>query len=115
MRYWIHESEIESYIPLNHELTYNKKVVGRKDGINEVEMIIGEMEEGGDADPHSHEEIEQLMYILEGKMHAKIGGEEAELTAGHSVFIPKKVNHEIKNAGKGNLKFVLIYSPAKGA
>ncbi|MFC4557924.1 cupin domain-containing protein [Virgibacillus kekensis] len=113
MKYWKHESEITSYIPPNHDFTNNRRMVSKEDGINNVEMIIGEMKEGGGAVPHSHDDIEQLMYILEGRMYAKIGEDEAELTPGYSVIIPKKVTHDIRNAGKGTLKFVLIYSPGK--
>jgi mannose-6-phosphate isomerase-like protein (cupin superfamily) len=113
MKYWKHEDNIKSYTPPNHDFTYNRRIVSQEDGINEVEVIIGEMEQGGKADPHFHDDIEQIMYILEGEMHARIGDDEAVLNAGNTVIIPKKVMHEIWNAGNEKLKFVLVYSPPK--
>lgn len=113
MTFWKHENEISAYTPLNHDYTYNRKMTTKEDNIQNVEVIIGEMERGGKAEPHSHEEIEQIMYILEGKMGVEIGMEKSVLTKGYTVIIPKKTTHEIWNAGNYKLKFVLTYSPIK--
>ncbi len=106
-------SEVESYVPAGHTGTCNRKLVSLIDGIDNVELIIGEMEEGGSALPHFHDDMEQVMFILEGRMLIKVDGEEAELTAGHAVWIPKKAIHDVKNIGPGKLRFVLIYAPLK--
>ncbi|SEI90965.1 Cupin domain protein [Bhargavaea ginsengi] len=113
MAYWRNVSEVEAYTPPAHEGTFNRRLAGMADGMEDMEVIIGEMEPGGSADPHDHEDMEQSMYILQGKMHVIIGGEEAELGEGDIVWIPKKTMHEVKNIGEGNLKFVLMYSPPK--
>lgn len=113
MVFWKNEKDVEVYSPPGHEGTFNRRLVGPSEGIEHLEVIIGEMEPGGLADPHLHDDMEQIMYILSGKMHAIIEGEEAVLTAGDVVWIPKKAMHDIRNAGDENLRFVLMYSPQK--
>lgn len=113
MVYWRSVKDVEAYSPPGHSGTFNRRLVEPEDGIEHLEVIIGEMEPGGDADPHLHEEIEQIMYILTGKMFVNIEGKEKVLSEGDVVIIPKKAMHEVKNAGDSNLRFVLIYSPPK--
>lgn len=108
-------NDVEAYSPPAHGGTFNRRLVGPEDGIEHLEVIIGEMEPGGDADPHLHDDIEQIMYILAGKMYVNIEGEEAVLSVGDVVIIPKKAMHEVKNIGSENLRFVLMYSPPKVA
>ncbi|OUM87908.1 MAG: hypothetical protein BAA01_10685 [Bacillus thermozeamaize] len=115
MGFWRHVNEVETYVPPGHAGTFNRRLVGLADGMKNVEVIIGEMEEGGSALPHFHDDVEQVMYILEGKMYVEIDGEQAELTAGHAVWIPKGAMHEVKNAGPGKLRFVLMYAPPKSS
>ena len=113
MKYWKHVSDVEGYSPPGHEGTYNRSLVGKEEGIKGVEMIFGEMEVGGLADPHSHDDIEQLMYVLNGEMEINIEGEIAQLSKGHVVWIPQKALHEVKNIGSSKLSFILVYSPPK--
>jgi quercetin dioxygenase-like cupin family protein len=113
MVYWKNVNDAEVYSPPGHEGTYNRRLVGPEEGIENMEVIIGEMEPGGLADPHFHEDLEQIMYVLTGKMHIIIEGEETILTQGDVVWIPKKALHKVTNAGDENLRFVLMYSPQK--
>ncbi|MBP2075854.1 cupin domain-containing protein [Oceanobacillus polygoni] len=113
MVFWKNEKDVEVYSPPGHEGTFNRRLVGIAEGIENVEVIIGEMEPGGLADPHLHKNIEQIMYILSGEMYAIIEGQEAKLSAGDIVWIPKEATHDIRNTGNENLRFVLIYSPQK--
>lgn len=113
MKFWKHLNEVEGYSPNGHEGTFNRRLVSAKEGIKGVEMTIGEMEEGGSAEPHFHEDLEQVMYILEGEMSVIIDGEEGLLSKGHVVWIPQKTMHEVKNVGLSKLSFILVYSPAR--
>jgi mannose-6-phosphate isomerase-like protein (cupin superfamily) len=113
MRYWRHSNEVNIFVPSDHIRTFNRKLVSFEDGIKNFEVIIGEMEKGGLGLPHVHDDIEQVMYILEGRMYVEINGEQAELTAGHAVWIPEKTIHEAKNIGPGTLRFVVINAPSK--
>ncbi|WP_085990902.1 cupin domain-containing protein [Oceanobacillus senegalensis] len=113
MVYWKNVKEVGTYSPPGHEGTYNRRLVGPQEGIENAEVIIGEMEPNGLADPHFHDEIEQIMYILNGNARVIIEGEEAILSVGDVIWIPKRAMHEVINVGDTNLRFVLIYSPQK--
>ncbi|MCP3740407.1 cupin domain-containing protein [Rossellomorea sp. BNER] len=113
MSYWKYIDQVEGYSPPGHSGTVNRRIIGREDGIQRVEMIFGEMDVGGEAEEHFHDDLEQLMFILEGKMYVEIEGEKAELTKGCAISIPPKVTHFVKNSGKSKLRFILIYSPPK--
>lgn len=113
MKYWKHLDEVEGYSPPGHEGTFNRTLVGKEEGIQGVEMIYGEMEEGGLADPHYHADIEQVMYVLNGEMEIDIEGKVTQLSKGHVVWIPQMATHEVKNIGNSKLSFILIYSPPK--
>lgn len=113
MVYWKNERDVKIYSPPGHEGTFNRRLVGPAEGIENLEVIIGEMEPGGLADPHFHEDMEQIMYILEGKMHIVINEKEAVLSKGDVIWIPKMAMHEVKNIGESLLRFVLMYSPQK--
>ncbi|MFC7393051.1 cupin domain-containing protein [Scopulibacillus cellulosilyticus] len=113
MAYWKDVKDVEVYYPPGHTGTFNKRLVGPVEGIKGAEVIVGEMEPGGHADPHKHTDLEQVMYILEGKMLIEMDGKQTELSKDQVVWIPKGVNHEVKNAGDSNLRFLLIYTPPK--
>lgn len=109
--YWRNVDEVEYYIPPGHEGTHNKRIVSIDDGMEEMEVIIGEIEPGGTADPHYHDDIEQSMYMISGNLDVIIGGEKTKIKEGDVVYIPKKTMHEVVNSGSEIAKFVLIYAP----
>lgn len=111
MVYWRNVNDVKPYSPPGHSGTNNRRIIGKKDGMENMEVIIGEIDPGGTADPHYHEEIEQAMYILTGKMHVVINGQQNTLSPGDAVIIPKKAMHEVTNVGDTPLRFVLMYSP----
>lgn len=111
MVFWRNVSEVEPYSPAGHSGTANRRIVGVEDGMDEMEVIIGEIAPGGTADRHHHDDIEQSMYILSGNMDVIIDEKKATLYEGDVVFIPKKAIHEVVNNGEEPVRFILIYSP----
>ncbi|TMI84748.1 MAG: cupin domain-containing protein [Bacillati bacterium ANGP1] len=53
------------------------------------------MAKGTGADPHRHPN-EQIVYVLRGKLRARVGEEERILEPGDVVHIPPNVVHEIR-------------------
>jgi len=53
------------------------------------------MAKGTGADPHCHPN-EQIIYVLRGKLQARVGQEERLITPGDIVHIPPDVVHEIR-------------------
>lgn len=112
MPYWRHIDVVTPYVPADHTGTRNRRLVSWMDEMEHVELIIGEMDEGGSAMWHAHVHREKVMYILEGWLWVAVGQEKAVLTVGHAIWIPKTVAHAVKNPGPGKVRFVLIYGQA---
>ena len=63
---------------------------------------------GGFTRKNKHENLEQAYFILEGQMHAEVGGEERLAGPGTCVMIPRDTEHSFENAGEGDLVFLLV-------
>ena len=61
---------------------------------------------------HCHAEEAEVYYVLEGEGTLQLGDAIVELREGVTVYIPPGVEHETKNTGGGELKFLGIFSPA---
>jgi quercetin dioxygenase-like cupin family protein len=53
--------------------------------------LIGEIERGEGALPHSHPGIEQVAYLLEGTADVEVGKEKFKMQAGDTCFFPADV------------------------
>ncbi len=60
---------------------------------------------------HIHHQQDEIFYVLEGEYLFKVGNEKFNLSAGDSIFLPKKVPHGwTQRAEKG--KMLVIFQPA---
>lgn len=102
---------VPAYEPGGHSGTVNHRLIGPSMGSKNIEVVIGEMVPSGGAEGHVHEELEQAMYILEGKL--RIWTEESDdiFIAGDFVFFPKGCFHTVECLEKS--KFLVIYGPPK--
>ena len=73
-------------------------------------MLIGEIERGEGALPHSHPGIEQVGYLLEGTADVEVGGEKFEMRAGEACFFPADQPHRFQ-ATSEKVRVMVIYSP----
>jgi len=73
-----------------------------------LRMIRQVYRPGGRHRPHSHENTEQAYYIIKGKAYVRIGDREYYPKEGAILYIPPKVEHEIKNIGETDLVNLLI-------
>jgi len=55
---------------------------------------------------------EKFVYLLEGKLRVKIGGDAYKLIKGDSVYFDGSLPHEFRNIGKGEARLLAILSPA---
>jgi quercetin dioxygenase-like cupin family protein len=62
---------------------------------------------------HTHPEMEEIIYVLEGTAEQWVDREMKVLKAGEMAHIPTGVVHGTYNAGGGTLRFLAILSPAK--
>jgi len=75
-----------------------------------VEVLIGEIERGEGALPHSHPGIEQVAYLLEGTADVEVGGEKLKMQAGDLCFFPADVPHRFQ-ATSAKVRVMVIYTP----
>lgn len=103
-------TEVPVYTPPGHDDTFNRRLIGWSSGAQFVEVILGEMGPSGTADTHKHDEFEQALYMLEGKLKVISGDMVETLEPGDLGFFPVGVSHEVF-CEAGRAKFLVIYAP----
>jgi quercetin dioxygenase-like cupin family protein len=76
-----------------------------------MEVVLGELEYGGQADPHAHPELEQAFFVLQGKAEVEIEGETAIVGPEDFIFLPPGTVHRVTPLKGPPLKLLIIYSP----
>jgi quercetin dioxygenase-like cupin family protein len=109
----IRPSQLPGYSPANHHGTTNVRLIGPENGARHMEVILGEIVEGGNALPHAHPGLEQAVYVLEGRGVSNIDGIEQEVGAGDVLFFPEGVFHSLK-VTSGRILLLVIYAPPYG-
>jgi quercetin dioxygenase-like cupin family protein len=97
---------VKPYSPANHTGTRNYRLVASRN----LEVLIGEIERGEGALPHSHPGIEQVAYLLEGTADVEVGGEKFKMRPGDACFFPADVPHRFR-ATSEKVRVMVIYSP----
>ena len=67
--------------------------------------------EGASGMRHSHANCEQVLYVQSGRGVFVVAGDEVMVGSGFAAFIPPGVQHQISNAGRGELRFIFAYYP----
>jgi putative monooxygenase len=80
-------------------------------GARNLAMGVNETPPGGAVPEHKHENEEEVMFFLQGKVKFITKNETIELKPGICVYNPPGEFHQIVNTGDEVLKFVWIYSP----
>ena len=75
-----------------------------------VEVLIGEIEQGEGALPHSHPGIEQVAYLLEGTADVEVGEEKFKMEAGDTAYFPADVPHRFQATSR-KVRVMVIYTP----
>ena len=115
-RYFVHESEITPYSPVNHDQTVNRRLIGPETvGAKHVEVVLGTVGgPGGGALAHQHPGIEQVCYMLSGRARAEIDGQVRELGPGDTCFFPADMVHVFTRISEEPVRVLVIYSPPYG-
>jgi quercetin dioxygenase-like cupin family protein len=102
---------VEPYTPVNNTGTVNRRLIGPETiGARQLEVILGVVEKGKGALPHSHPGIEQVCYLLEGAARAKVAGETMELAPGDCCFFPADAPHVFTVTSNEPAKLLVIYT-----
>ena len=113
--YFVNQRSVTPYHPANHTGTTNYRLIGPETvGANQVEVVLGVIEKGQGALPHSHPGIEQVCYLLEGRARAEVDGQTRELGPGDCCFFPADMRHTFTVTSDTPVKVLVIYSPPYG-
>lgn len=113
--YFVNQRSVAPYHPANHTGTTNYRLIGPDTvGANRVEVVLGVIEKGQGALPHSHPGIEQVCYMLEGRARAEVDGQTRELGPGDCCFFPADMRHTFTVTSDTPVKVLVIYSPPYG-
>ena len=111
-RYFVQTESVEPYTPANHTGTVNRRLIGPETvGAKQLEVILGVVEKGKGALPHSHPGIEQVCYLLEGAARAEVAGEIMQLAPGDCCFFPADAPHVFTVTSNEPAKVLVIYAP----
>lgn len=61
--------------------------------------------------PHSHKEVDELIYALEGVTTSTLDGEQHELRAGQSLFVPRGSVHTHENLHDETARSLVVLTP----
>ncbi len=81
--------------------------VGKADGAANFCMRVFELGQNGSTPRHSHE-WEHEIFFHKGKGQVLKNGEWQDVSPGDVAFIPGGEDHQIRNAGEGDLVFVCV-------
>jgi quercetin dioxygenase-like cupin family protein len=114
-RYFVRAQDVPAYRPANHSGTVNRRLIGVENvGAEKLEVVLGTIEKGKGALPHSHPGIEQVCYLLEGRARAEVNGETCELEPGDCCFFPPDAPHVSTVTSERPARVLVIYSPPYG-
>lgn len=77
-------------------------------GFSVAEALVGPAQA---TEAHVHHAAQEVYYILEGEGVMRLGGETLDVGKGDAILILPGVEHRIKNAGKGALRFLCVCGP----
>lgn len=107
----VHPEDVAIYSPPAHTGTRNRRLVGsRTVRAKKMEVVLGELESGGQAELHYHQATEQAFYLLEGKCLVEVEGESDEMRPGDVAFFAPGKRHRLVALG-GPIKGLVIYAP----
>jgi len=111
-KYVVRSRELPTYSPPKHSRTTNRRLLGPGPlGSNRLEVILGEVEYGGQADSHVHPDLEQAFFVLQGKAELEIEGEKGVVGPEDFIFLQPGTVHRVTPLKGPPLKLLIIYSP----
>jgi len=107
-------NRLEGYSPPKHYLTTLKELAGPSTGSKGLAVRLGQVEPGGGAELHTHDDSDHCFCVLEGILTVTDGKESWTVKAGQSLYIAPGEPHQVTNQGGGLLRYLVITSPITG-
>lgn len=111
-RHIINHSEAETYVPPLHKQTLNYRLAGKGGLLTEnLEIVLGLLKKGGEAEYHLHRNSEQAVFVLEGECDLETqDGLVEKAHVGDLMILPKGLGHRILVTSEV-FRALVIYSP----
>jgi mannose-6-phosphate isomerase-like protein (cupin superfamily) len=61
---------------------------------------------------HTHTREDEAYYVLSGELEVVVGDEVFILTAGDSLMAPRDIPHRLRNSGKVENHYLIMFSPS---
>ena len=103
--------DLPGVLPAKHYDLLSRRIVDASIGAKAMGVSLVRMEPKGRADPHIHENAEQLFIVLKGEMAMKTAQGEVRLKQGEAAFIYPGEVHENYNVAEGETEYIIITSP----
>jgi quercetin dioxygenase-like cupin family protein len=111
----IRGNEAPSYAPANHSGTRNRRLIAPGTvGARGLEVVLGEIVPEGVAHRHLHPELEQVCYLLEGRLRIETPDGTAELEPGDCCYFAPGEPHRVVATGPTAARLLVIYAPPYG-
>jgi len=108
----VNPQALAPYEPPGHTGTVNRRLVpppGMPMGT--MEVVLGVLQPGGQALLHDHKDLDQAVYVLEGRCRVADGKDAAEMGPNEILYLPAGCPHEITAVGPQALRVLVIYAP----
>ena len=61
---------------------------------------------------HTHTREDEAYFVLSGELESIVGGEVFTLRAGETLIAPRNIPHQLRNSGKIDNHYLIMFSPA---
>ncbi len=103
---------VAAYEPPGHTGTVNRRLVPPPGmAMGKMEVVLGVLQPGGQALMHDHADLDQAIYVLEGRCLVESRGESVEMGPEQIVYLPAKVPHQVTVIGEQAARLLVIYAP----
>lgn len=86
------------------------KVDRRNGGAPELVLFTEDIPPGQAIPPHRHPNADEILFIHAGTGVARVGDEDAMVSAGAMIYMPRNTSVRLRNTGSGPLRIVAIFS-----
>ena len=78
-----------------------------------LEAVVARFDPGGSTgdEPYTHGDSEELLIVIEGRVHVQLGTDVHEVSAGDSVHYESSTPHRVTNAGDEPAEVLFVISP----
>jgi quercetin dioxygenase-like cupin family protein len=87
---------------------------GKREGLN-LGAGICVIPEGSSNQGHAHDDADEVIYVLRGRLRFVFPEQTEELEPFQAVYIPRGLHHQIFNAGPGEATHTFTFAPAEPA